>query len=327
MIQKANQTERQTDGLIIKEWRNPSATGIGEVQVKMIVPSDQPRLILQITHGMAEHMERYDLFARYLASQNILVICSDHPGHGRSAPDEKHLGFFAEKEGWQKALKDLHNITEQVREQYPTLPIVLFGHSMGSFFARTYSAAYGSELRAAIYSGTAGGNPVLPVARFLAARSVRRNGPYYRDPFLAKLMSRGFLDRILSPASKNAWLTRDHDIVSAYDADPLCGFAFTAAGYRDLFDLLKAIQGPKWARRVPTNLPIWLFSGADDPVGGFGIGVESVHKLLVSTGHANVKVTLYPEGRHEMLNEINKMDVFADVLVYLESLLAIGGQK
>ena len=312
--------------VVVHEWRIPSATGVGELQAKTWAPAGQPRLILQIIHGMAEHMERYDHLARYLAKRGILTLSCDLPGHGRSAPDEKHLGYAAETDGYQKVLEDLHAIKNQVSERMPDVPVVLLGHSMGSFLARLYSSVYGKELAGVIYSGTAGDNPILPVARFLAARSVRRNGAFHRDGFIDKLMHQGYLRKIPNPVSEFDWLSRDPDIVKAYEDDAFCGFVFTAAGYRDLFDLLMAISGRQWAEKVPHNLPIRLISGEDDPVGGYGSGVKQVLAILKKAGHQDVQMILYPGGRHEILNETNREDVYADIANYLQQWMTEGGQ-
>lgn len=317
--------EEPKAGISVKQWRVPSATGVGDLAVKAWIPADAPKLILQLIHGMAEYIDRYDEFARVMAAQSVLVVGFDLPGHGQSTPDERHLGFFAEKDGWKKVLDDIRSVCQEAQAMAPGLPLVLFGHSMGSFFARKFAVENGPSLAGLILSGTAGDNSMLPLARFLASRSVRRNGPYFRDASIDRLMHQGYLQKIEKPVSANAWLSRDPSVVKAYDKDPLCGYWFTSAGYRDLFDLLASISGKRWASQVREDLPILLLSGEDDPVGGYGAGIRQVQELLKKTGHKDVSMILYQGGRHEMLNEVNKEAVYQDIASTIEIWMKKGG--
>ncbi len=302
----------------IRQWHIPSATGIGELALKAWLPQGDPQWILLLVHGMAEHIERYDAFARVMTARSALVVGFDLPGHGRSVPEKKYLGYFTEEEGYRKVVQDLHNVTQEARSLAPGRPIYLLGHSMGSFLTRLYAAEHGQVLSGLILSGTAGDNPMLPLGRFLAGRSFRRNGAFYRDPSIDRLMHQGYLSRVKAPVSAFDWLSRDADSVKAYEQDPLCGFLFTASGYRDMFGLLAAISGKKWASRVPSDLPILILSGEDDPVGGYGAGPKQVHETLKNTGHQDVSMILYQGGRHEILNEINKEAVYEDIAATVE---------
>lgn len=311
----------------VQDWCLPSATGIGLVQARTYLPDGPPALVLQVIHGIAEHMGRYDAFARDLAAQGIAVVCSDLPGHGRSAPTSKHLGFAAERNGWRLVLADQYAISVEMMARMPHVPYFLYGHSMGCMLASAFTAENGDRLSGAILSAPTGPRPELPFAWLLTRLSVWRNGPFYRDPFLDGVMRRGMLARIPNPASKNDWLSDDPEVVQAYDADPLCGFCFTSAGFRDLNDLLMSIQGRRWARRVPRDLSILIVAGREDPVGHFGKGPAAVRRQLEDTGHRDVKLILYDGVRHEPHQGKGRQAVIADIAAFLLEKAPYGGQS
>ena len=316
-----------TEDIIIREWRIPSATGVGALQLKSWSPAVQPKLVFQIVHGMAEHMARYDAFARYLAGQGVYVIACDLPGHGKSAPDEKHLGYAAERDGWIKVVDDLNSVTDQARLVHPDLPLVLFGHSMGSYLAREYCVRYGKRLSGVILSGTMAPNrPLFLFGRLIASTTGRLRGPLHRVTLISTLMNRMFLQRITDRKSVNDWLSRDPAVVRAYDADPLCGFTLTAAGFRDLFDLLSAISSPEWAKKFPAGLPVRLIAGEADPVSGYGEGTHYVYRVLKEQRHQDVEMRLYPDARHELLNETIRERVYQDITAMIQPWMLQGGQ-
>ena len=315
------------EDIIIREWRIPSATGVGALQLKSWSPAVQPKLVFQIVHGMAEHMARYDAFARYLAGQGVYVIACDLPGHGKSAPDEKHLGYAAERDGWIKVVDDLNSVTDQARLVHPDLPLVLFGHSMGSYLAREYCVRYGKRLSGVILSGTMAPNrPLFLFGRLIASTTGRLRGPLHRVTLISTLMNRMFLQRITDRKSVNDWLSRDPAVVRAYDADPLCGFTLTAAGFRDLFDLLSAISSPEWAKKFPAGLPVRLIAGEADPVSGYGEGTHYVYRVLKEQRHQDVEMRLYPDARHELLNETIRERVYQDITAMIQPWMLQGGQ-
>lgn len=311
--------------LTYREKRFPSATGLCDIRYRMWIPDD-PRAAVQLTHGMAEYIDRYDAFASFLAENGVLVYGMDMASHGKSLKPGQQTGYFGAENGWDALLQDMRKLRDLVRGDYPAIPFLLMGHSMGSFLARAYAGRDGRDFDGYIFSGTAGRNPVLPIGKWLAKREIKKTGGDKPSLTLQK-MSFGSYNKAFRPNRTLCdWLTRDEAIVDRYAADPLCGFAFTACGMRDLFDGLTEISSEAWAERVPENRPILLFSGDMDPVGGNGKGVKQVFGWLKRTGH-ETEMKLYPGGRHEMLNELNRQEVYNDVLLFIEAVAAEGELK
>lgn len=307
----------------------PSATGTGTIQARLYPPCDLSAakgLLVQIVHGMAEHMRRYDSFCRFLAENGIAVCIQDLAGHGASAPDPEHLGYFGAVDGVEMVQQDIDRLAEVSLLQLSGQSAgriawrrVIFGHSLGSFIGRMYCTRPGLALAGAVFSGTSGANPMLGPGLFLADLSIKRKGPLYKDEFLAKMVAQGKLKRIPKPSTAFDWLCRDQSVVDAYVADPWCGYTFTAAGYRDLSSWLLTISRKDWAAKVLPGLPILLISGSEDPVGDYGKGVQQVSDRLIAAGH-DVAFKLYQGARHEVLNELNKQEVWDDVLEWLDNL-------
>ena len=293
-----------------------SATGQGELYVRVWEPENQPKAVLQIVHGMAEHIERYDRFARYLNQNSILVVGADNASHGKSISKDGIRGYFGAVHGWNSLIQDIQSVHSIIKQSYCDLPCILFGHSMGSFLARSYAARHGDDLDGFIFCGTAGKNPALPVAKLLARCEIRKNGASTPSRLLDKLSFGAYNNAFEPNRTPFDWLSRDEAEVDKYVDDPACGFVFTAAGFRDLFDGLGEVSGPQWARRVPKR-PILLIAGDADPVGANGKGVKQVEAWLVQSGH-RVKCILYPGARHELLNETNREQVSDDVRLFIE---------
>lgn len=297
-----------------------SYTGEGMIKGKLYLPDDRkPVQLVQIIHGMAEHMERYARFCEFLASNGRAVCIHDQAGHGLSAESNEKLGYFGVQDGYLRVLDDVAETAKQALSIIGSddLPRIIFGHSMGSFIARLYCSRYRDKINAAVFSGTRGSDPLINLGILLAGSSVKRNGPLHKDEFLAKLTGTGMLRKIKNPRTQFDWLTRDEKIVDAYMADPLCGFTFTAAGYLDLYRWIKATTGITWAEKVPEDIAVLLLSGDNDPVSGYGNGPKQVRDWLVKTGHL-ADLVIYPGGRHEMLNEINREEVWYMILEWLD---------
>lgn len=297
------------------DLRFASATGLGEIYVRTWVPSGTPKAILQIAHGMAEHISRYDEFASYLSQNGILVVGNDHAGHGKSIGENAIKGYFGERDGWRSLMEDMRRLHDKTVVLYPNTPYILFGHSAGSFLARAYAAQYGEEIAALIFSGTAGRNPAIPLGRLIVRLEVLRNGHAKPSKLLDK-MSFGTYNKSFNPARTSFdWLSRDAAQVDAYVADPLCGFVFTAEGMLDVLNVLDYVSGLDWAKNVP-QVPVLLISGSEDPVGMRGRGVRQVCEWLKQTGH-NVDCRLYENCRHELINEQNRQKVYQDILSFI----------
>jgi len=298
-----------------------STDGVHTLRYDTFAPEGEPKGILQISHGMCEYIGRYADFAGFLCERGFFVCGNDHLGHGRQAARAGELGYFADKDGWKLLSEDLHLLTVQMKQRFPGVPYFLLGHSMGSFVARRYLVRYGKELSGAVIMGTSGGNPALDLGIRLSSRACRRHGPKSRSALIDKLSMGGNNRLFKGEHDLHSWLTKDREIRTRYASDPLCSFSFTVSGYRDLFSLLQSVSAPEWAEQVPKDLPILLTSGEDDPIGANGRGVRKVYGRLEAAGVKDVALKLYPGDRHEILNETDRKQVYADIAEFLESRL------
>ncbi len=298
-----------------KEWTRSASGGNSRIFSRSWVEDSAPQAVVVIAHGMAEHSARYDSFAVFLAEHGYAVYMNDHAGHGRSAQINGH---FSDENGWENVVSDLNALMDQAAENHPGLPLFLMGHSMGSFLSRSFLTRYGTRLSGCILCGTMGKNPGVKPGKALASLQCRLRGPRSRGKFIDKLAFGSYNKRIEQPVNQFAWLSRDEDICKSYAADKMCGFEFTAAGYRDLFTGLEEISSPTWAANVPKEVPIYLIAGTEDPVGNYGEGPKQVAEQLKAAGVKNVELKLYPGMRHELLNELGKEQVYSDILVWLE---------
>lgn len=278
----------------------------------------QYKAVLQIAHGMEEHMLRYQEFAVFLAQQGFLVCGNDHTGHGRSIEHWEDRGFFGEEtDSWKYLVDDMHQVKEIIQRHYPSLPYFLLGHSMGSFLAREFTAEYPTELKGVIYMGTSGGHPLLDAGIFLCDEGVRLKGAKARGYAVNRLAFGAFNLKFLPKRTDYDWLSSDKEAVKNFMEDEQCGFVFTYAGYRELFRMLKQVSGPLWAKKIPKDLPILILSGKNDPVGDYGRGIEKVVAWLRDSGCTMVTAKLYEGGRHELLNEVFRNQVYRYLLKWL----------
>ncbi|MBQ2848681.1 MAG: alpha/beta hydrolase [Clostridia bacterium] len=301
--------------IIKKEYSIPSKSGIANVFARCWIPAEGPKAIFQISHGMAEHGERYEEFAAHLCNKGFAVLVDDHVGHGKSVNSDDDLGYFGEKDGWDSFVEDERSLTEIIKEEYPDLPIVFFGHSMGSFIAREYIRRYGRDerIKAAIFCGTSGKNPASAIAIKLADGIAKAKGSRYRSKFIDKMAFGTYNKRIPDAKTSFDWLTSDSEIVDKYIKDKYCGYLFTAVGYRDLFTILDRVSGKDWYDRIYSEIPILLTAGEEDPVGLYGKGVKQVYNDLKLADKKDVTLKLYPGMRHEILNEIGREQVYEDI--------------
>lgn len=296
-----------------------SRDGRTKLHVVLWIP-EKVQLILQISHGMKEYVERYEEFAEYCNEQGILVIGNDHLGHGNTAKASGKFGYFCEKDMSKTVVEDLVQVTDYAKEQYPGVPIVLLGHSMGSFLARRYLMNYGDRLQGAILSGT-GGQPagILLFGKLCASVIGSIKGEDYPSGFLNFAAFGNYNAKIKHPKSVSDWLTRDEACVREYDRDPFCNYLFTVNGYRLLFETLEYIQQKEHISGIPKALPILFVSGEQDPVGNYGKGVRRIEEEYRAAGMENLTLKLYAQDRHELLHELDKKDVYEDILQWIRS--------
>ena len=291
--------------------------GAGKIHACRWMPEGQPKAVLQIVHGIAEFVERYDDFAEYLTGLGYVVVAEDHMGHGRSIGENGVQGFF--HGGWFAAVDDTYRLMKDTMAAFPGTPYVLFGHSMGSFMARTILAKYpDSGIVAAVICGT-GWQPAFALPPLIKVMEglCKKKGEQTPDEGLHKLIFGGYNKRIENPRTPTDWLTRDETIVDAYNAHPLCGFVPACGLLRDMMKGICYIEQRKNLNNMKKHLPVLFIAGQEDPVGPYGKGVEQAAKAFKKAGMVNVALKLYPGCRHEILNELNKQEVYEDVSRWL----------
>ncbi len=309
----------------MSEFTFLSSDGQTALSAREYLPEGDPVGIVQIVHGIAEHIARYDAFAAFLAEHGYIVVMHDQLGHGKSAPDEAHLGFFSEENGWEKAVQDIRSLHDKTAAKYPGKPYFIFGHSMGSFIARNYTAKY-NDVQAAIFCGTSGKNPAAPIAIKLASFVGKSRGSRHKSEFINNLAFGNYNKKFDNVKTEFDWLTRDEAEVQKYIDDKYCGFLFTAAGYKDLFSVLNSVSGKDWYEQLSTDIPVLVVSGSMDPVGDYSKGVTQVAEDLKATGH-DVTLKLFDGDRHEILNETNRDEVEDYIAAWADAALENGAKK
>ena len=295
-----------------------SSTGRTSIHALKCVPDGKPRAVVQIAHGIAEHIDRYRPFMEFLADNGFVVAGNDHLGHGKSIRVPEEQGFFAEKDGWWRVVDDMDKLHDIMSKEYPELPYVLFGHSMGSFLTRTYLIKHLDKYDGVILSGTGHQSPALVLGGNAAASVMAKlNGAMGDGTKLDSLAFGTYLSKIENPRTKFDWLSRDAEQVDKYIADPLCGFIGKSGLYRDMMQGIKFITNKNNIAQMNKEKPVYFMSGDGDPVGDYGKGVERAYKAFCDAGLHDVFMRLYPGGRHEMLNETNKEQVYQDILSWL----------
>ncbi|MGD0640780.1 MAG: alpha/beta hydrolase [Roseiarcus sp.] len=286
--------------------------------VRLWLPESRPRALVQVAHGLAEHSLRYQDFALALNRIGIGVYANDHRGHGHTAKADE-LGFFGAENGWRSCLDDLWALNRRVAADHPGAPVFFFGHSMGSLMGQSFIADHGVALAGAILSGANGRPPAIATLGRLIARFERwRLGPRGKSALLKQMMFGEFNKPFRPARTEFDWLSRDTAEVDAYVADPLCGFDFTAQLVIDLLGGLPPLLAPETLARIPKRLPIYVMSGARDPVGA------NLQSLIDAYRDAGLAMTVrrYPDARHELLNETNREEVKAELIAWIEGVLA-----
>lgn len=283
-------------------------------------PEKEIQMILQISHGMMEHIRFYEEFAYWLAEQGVMVVGHDHLGHGRSAETREDFGFFAEKDGYVFLIQDLHRVRRRIQNRFPDIPYFMMGHSMGSFMLRRYLTVFGDGLSGAVIMGT-GHQPKAVVAAGLLishAASLFLGGSYRSR--LAQDGFRAVMNQQFHPVRTSMdWLSSDEEQVDRFLSDPHTSFLFTCAAYRDLLRMIWESENRRLIGQIPKNLPLLLISGKKDPVGEFGKGVKRAYAEFKRAGCSDIKIILYNEMRHELVIEKNRIKAAQDIYYWMKA--------
>ncbi len=286
------------------------------------LPDGTPKAVVQVAHGMAEHAARYERLALFLNNAGIAVYANDHRGHGQTIPEGQTPGHMADENGWEKAVEDLDLITQEIASRHSDIPIFLMGHSMGSFMTQDYLARYGDNLAGAALSATNGPPGTLGKLAQLVSRIEKlRNGNEGHSTLLANMSFKAFNKAFAPNRTEFDWLSRNEAEVDKYVDDPLCGFDCSIATWIGLLDALTRIASDEALSKINKALPIYVFSGTNDPVGEKTKGVERLLKAYKKHGFEKVSLKYYPDGRHELLNETNRDEVMKDLLGWIEGVL------
>ena len=292
-----------------------------EIHVQVWSPAESARGVIQILHGVGEYGDRYARFASAATARGFAVGVHDHRGHGESSDE---LGHFADTDGWHAVVNDLHTVNRRLRESHAGTPLILLGHSMGSYIAQFYAMHYSGNLSALILSASTWSSRLqLYLAYTIAEIEYWRLGTRGRSAVLDKLGFGNFNNAFRPARTELDWLSRDDLEVDRYVADPLCGGPYSCGLWLDLIGGLLDISSDNALSRIPTDLPILITGGAADPVGG-DRGMSKLAMHYAQTGHQRLKVKTYPGGRHVTLNDINRDEVTSDWLAWIA---AIGPDK
>jgi alpha-beta hydrolase superfamily lysophospholipase len=284
------------------------------------LPEGRPKAVVQIVHGWAEHAARYVRLAEALCGQGYAVYADDHRGHGRTARTPAELGYFADRDGWNKVLDDLWQLNQRIRAEHGQTPVAILGHSLGSFLVQQFISEHGDSIVAAALSGSNGKPPAMaPLGRLVALWERLRRGRHGKSPLLQSLFF-GAFNKPFEPASTRFdWLSRDSAEVDKYVADPLCGFDSQVQLFLDILQGVSEIAKPALQARVPKTLPIYIFRGERDPV---GLNINQLLAAYRAAGLRAVTYKVYPNARHETLNEINRDEVTNDLITWLNAVVA-----
>ena len=304
-----------------KEISLPSCDGKNKLHAEMYVPSSEVRAVVQLAHGMIDYVGRYEALAKYLAERGVAFVGNDHLGHGKTAACSDDLGYFADKDGYKLVVDDLYRMNTLIKQEFPGKPVVLLGHSMGSFMARLYATRYPESISAIIIHGTGGANPLLAPGKLVAKLLCALYGTRHRSKLITALAFGSYNSHYPKEEGENAWLTRDVARVATRQTDPFTNYMFTVSGYIDLFNALGESNSKKWYESYPKSLPTLVISGDDDPVGNYGKGVREVYENLSARGLENLTLKTYEGARHELFNEINSDEVYDYLYGWIEGVI------
>ncbi|MBR6666676.1 MAG: lysophospholipase [Lachnospiraceae bacterium] len=307
--------------MIKKELYFDSIDGKSKIYAVQYIPAEEKIVgVIQIVYGMAEHIGRYEAFGEAMARKGFVVTGNDYQGHGKTWQEGDVMGYFCEQDPSAVMIEDVHTLHKLTAEAYPEVPYILIGHSMGSFLVRNYVSCYGHELSAAILLGTAQQSKALVgFGKFINRILKFLFGTKHKSKFLNHLSFGSNIKRFEPARTPSDWLTRDTEVIDRYNADPMCGFLFTANGFDGLLGLISRMNRAEVVEKIPKELPVLILAGTMDPVGDFGKGPEKVYERLKKTGLEKVEIRLYEGARHELLNETNREEIMSDICEWIEN--------
>jgi alpha-beta hydrolase superfamily lysophospholipase len=300
---------RNTDGhlVFIRCWEPDASSAL------------PPRGVIHISHGMAEHSARYSETAEALVDAGFIVFAHDHRGHGNSINHNDTEGHYSDEDGWNRVISDMDLVGRQIKKRFPSLPLFIFGHSMGSFIVMQYLIKLQPDIAGLIISGSNYSPPLKYIAAARIAKLERLRQGKRGKSALIRQMTFGSFNAGFKPAqTEYEWLSRRRQVADKFINDPQCGFDCSNQLWIDLLGGLYQISLPKNLKLIPAKLPIYMFGGSEDPVSAQGKGMKKLAEMLRKTGHSNISLRIYEQGRHEMLNETNQDEVVDDLLLWLE---------
>ncbi len=284
---------------------------------------EEPKAIVQVLHGMAEYGSRYARLAEALGAAGYTTYAHDHRGHGKSVANGVPPGHMADDDSWNRIVEDAHGVNQEVAKRHPGVPIIVLGHSMGSWVLQQLLFEYPSDMIAAALSGSNGKPPPIAALGKLVARIERmRVGKRSPSSIMQKLSFDEYNKAFAPNRTEFDWLSRDPDEVAKYVADPLCGFGVSTQAWIDFLAGLDRVAKPTNVAKVPKGMPLYLFAGDRDPVGDFGKGMKNLYDAYKRAAIFDVRLKLYPDGRHEMLNETNRQEVTDDFIAWCDEIVA-----
>lgn len=306
---------------IVSEYFFPSSNGKTLIHVDQWTPVGREIVgVVQIAHGVAEYAKRYEAFAEYLCSHGFVVVANDHLGHGQSVIDGCPMVYLGEEQGWQHVVDDMEELRRRTAKVFPGKPYFLFGHSMGSFLARTYLIRYPGSVSGCVLCGTGHMSPALVIGgKLVADREIKRLGSKAYSVKVDQLAFGAYNKRFAPNRTAFDWLSANEANVDAYMADPLCGGKTTLGLFRDMLGGIGFITRQANLARMDRTTPVFFIAGDQDPVGDMGKGVRRAYDSFRKAGVGDVSIKLYHGLRHEILNETGKQYVYQDVLDWLEA--------
>lgn len=299
----------------IKTVKVRSSDNIHTLKGKIFIPEGEIKGIFHLVHGMTEHIDRYDGFFDEFAKRGYVCCGYDNLGHGKTANNAEELGFIAHKKGYDYLMRDVKVFSDKIRKNYPNVPYILMGHSMGSFIVRGTAVNYVLDPDKLIICGTGGPNIASGAGLLLTDIFKLLFGEKHISDIIDKTAF-GTYNKRFEGTSPYNWLTKDSEAIKKYSKDDYCTFEFTVSAMHDLVKLNRIANSRKFFRELDPKIPVLIVSGDSDPVGNYGKGVKKVYNKLKKG--RNVTLKLYKDGRHEIHNDTCKEEMIKDILEFID---------